>query len=76
MYLRLTTFSKTLPQMKFHLFFAIFSALGLDSLLTAGALTDLQLLATTARLGGIGRVPPPPHKRLCGVPVVSLLIWE
>ena len=31
MYLRLTTFTKTLPQMSFQLFVAIFSALGLDS---------------------------------------------
>ena len=49
--------------MSFHLyFFPIF----IMTLLTAGALTDRQLPATAsnvcttdARLGGVGRVPPP-----------------
>ena len=60
-------FQKPSPKCNFTFFLLFFSALGLDSLLTAGALTDLQLPATTsnvcttdARLGGIGRVPPPP----------------
>ena len=73
MYLRLTTFTKTLPQCHFKYFFAIFLRSGtrLITLLTAGALTDIQLPATPsnvcttdARLGGVDRVPPPPNKNL------------
>ena len=71
MYLRLTTFTKTLPQMSFHLIVCFFFRSGapLITLPTAGVLTDLQLPATAsnvcttdARLGGIGRVPPPNKK--------------
>ena len=73
MYLRLTTFTKTLPQMSFHLYFfaTVFlfrSGAPPMTLLTAGALTDPRLPATAsnvcttdARLGGVGRVPP--HKQ-------------
>ena len=44
MYLRLTTFTKTLPQMSFHLHFVAFFRSGAPSmtLLTAGALTAIQ----------------------------------
>ena len=73
MYLRLTTFTKTLPQMSFHLYFFLFlfrSGAPPMTLLTAGALTDPRLPATTsnvcttdARLGGVGRVPPPPKQK-------------
>ena len=67
MYMRLTTFT----QMSFHLISAIFFRSGarLITLLTAGALTDLQLPVTASsvcttdeRLGGVGRVPPPKKK--------------
>ena len=68
MYLRLTTFTKTLPQMSFHLYFLLFlfrSGARPMTLLTAGALTDPRLPATAsnvcttdARLGGVGRVLP------------------
>ena len=68
MYLRLKTFTKTLPQMSFHLYFLLFlcrSGAPPVTLLTAGALTDPRLPATAsnvcttdARLGGVGRVPP------------------
>ena len=67
MYLRLTTFSK---QMSFHLYFLLFlfrSGAPPRTLLTAGALTYPRLPATAsnvcttdARLGGVGRCPPPP----------------
>ena len=69
MYVRLTTFTKTLSQMSFHLYFLLFlfrSGAPPMTLLTAGALTDHQLPATApnvcmtdARLGSVGRVPPP-----------------
>ena len=72
-YLRLTTFTKTLPQMSLHLYFLLFlfrSGAPPMTLLTAGVLTDLRLPATAsnvcttdARLGGVGRVPPPPPKQ-------------
>ena len=72
MYLRLTTFTKTLPQMSFHLNFLLFlfrSGAPPMILLTAGALTDPRLPATAsnvcttdARLGGVGRMPPPKQK--------------
>ena len=74
MYLRLTTFTKTFPQMSFHLyFFAIFISLWGSTHDSAdcwtGALTDPRLPATAsnvcttdARLGGVGRVAPPPNK--------------
>ena len=67
MYLRLTTFTKTLPKCNFTYLFSILFRSGapLITLPTAGVLTDLQLLATAsnvcttdARLGGVGRVPP------------------
>ena len=55
--------------MSFHLYFLLFlfrSGAPPMTLLTAGALTDPQLPATAsnvcttdARLGGVGRVPPP-----------------
>ena len=79
MYLRPTTFTKSLPQMSFHLYFLLFlfrSGAPPMTLLTVGALTDLQLPATASnvctadgRLGGVGRVasaecPPPPTKTL------------
>ena len=75
MYLRLTTFTKTFPQMSFHLyFFAIFISLWGSTHDSAdcwtGALTDPRLPATAsnvcttdARLGGVGRVPPPPKQK-------------
>ena len=76
MYLRLTTFTKTLPQMSFHLYFLLFlfrSGAPPMTLLTAGALTDPRLPATAsnvcttdARLGGVGRVPPPPNPGYAG----------
>ena len=52
MYLRLKTFTKTLPQMSFHLLcFAIFISLwGSTTLLTAGALTDPQLPTTASNV--------------------------
>ena len=67
MYLRrLTTFTKTLPQISFHLYFLLFlfrSGAPPMTLLTAGALTDPRLPATAsnvcttdARLGGVGPV--------------------
>ena len=66
MYLRLTTFTKTLPQRSFPLKQFYFSALTPMTLLTAGALTDPHLPATASivcttdvRLGGVGWVPPP-----------------
>ena len=72
MYLRLTTFTKTLPQMSFHLYVLLFlfrSGGPPMTLLTAGALTDPQLPATAsnvcttdARLAGVDRVPPPKQK--------------
>ena len=75
MYLRLTTFTKTLPQMSFHLYFLLFlcrSGAPPMTLLTAGALTDPRLPATAsnvcttdARLGGVGRVPPKSWLRRC-----------
>ena len=68
MYLRLTTFTKTLTQMPFHLYFlAIF-------ILFWGATHDSadcwsahrspasNVCTTNARLGGVGRVPPPQQK--------------
>ena len=68
MYLRLTTFTKTLSQKSFHLYFLLFlfrSGAPPMTLLTAGALTDSRLPATAsnvctseARLGGVGRVAP------------------
>ena len=70
MYLRLRTFTKTLPQMSFHLDLLLFlfrSGARFMTQLTAGALTDPQLPTTAsnactadARLGGVGGVPPPP----------------
>ena len=75
MYLRLTTFTKTFPQMSFHLyFFAIFISLWGSTHDSAdcwtGVLTDPRLPATAsnvcttdARLGGVGRVPPPPQQK-------------
>ena len=63
--------------MSFHLFVLLFFRSGapLITLLAAGAFTDIQLPATAsnvcttdARLGGVGRVPPPNKKfwlRLC-----------
>ena len=58
------TFTKTLPQMSFHLYFLLL--LFRMTLLTAGALTDPRLPATAsnvcttdARLGGVGRMLPP-----------------
>ena len=52
MYLRVKTFTKTLPQMSFHLlYFAIFIFLwGSTTLLTAGALTNPQLPTTASNL--------------------------
>ena len=76
MYLRLTTFTKTFPQMSFHLYiFAIFISLWGSTHDSAdcwtGALTDPRLPATASnvcttdtRLGGLGRVPPPQTKIL------------
>ena len=70
MCLRLTTFTKTLPQMSFHLYFLLFlfrSDAPPMKLLTSGALTDTQLpvtasnvytTVTDARLGGVGQVAP------------------
>ena len=83
MYLRLTTFTKTLPQMSFHLYlFAIFFRSGAPpmTLLTAGALTDPRLPATAsdvcttdARLGGVGRVAPSQTKILATPVAVTAL---
>ena len=58
------------PNVISPIFFAIFISLwGPMTLLTPGALTDPRLPATAsnvcttdARLGGVGRVPPPPQK--------------
>ena len=64
----MTTFTKTIPQMSFQYLLLFFrSGAPLITLLTAFlALTDPQLPATAsnvcmtdARLGGVGRVPPP-----------------
>ena len=76
MYLRLTTFTKNLPKMSIHLYFLLFlfrSGAPPMTLLTAGSLTDPRLLATAsnvcttdARLGGVGRVPPPPKQKYSG----------
>ena len=78
-----TTFTKTLPQMSFHLYFLLFlfhSGAPSKTLLTAGALTDPRLSATAsnvcttdARLDGVGRVPPPQTKILA-TPVVGCAI--
>ena len=71
MYLRLTTVTKTLPQMSFHIYSLLFlfrSGAPPMTLLTAGALTDPQLpvtasnvCTTDARMGGVGQVAP--HKQ-------------
>ena len=88
MYLRLTTFTKTLPKMSFHpYFFAIFSRSGAPptTLLPDGALTYPQLPATVsnvcttdARQGGVGRVPPPPNTNpgYSGGSASRLLSWS
>ena len=78
MYLRLTTVTKTLPQMSFHLYFLLFlfrPGAPPMTLLTAGALTDPRLLATAsnvcttdARLGWIGRVPR--QTKILATPVI------
>ena len=46
LYLRLITFTQTLPQMSFHLYFVcyFYFALGPMTPLTAGALTDPQII--------------------------------
>ena len=73
LYLRLTTFTKTLPHISFHLHFLLFlfcSGAPPMTLLTARALTDPRLpatdsnvlMTTDARLDGVGRVPPPQQK--------------
>ena len=75
MYLRLTTFTKTVPQNVISpiicLLFLFRSGAPPITLLTAGALTDPRLPATAsnvcttdARLGGVGRVPPPPPTKI------------
>ena len=88
MYLRLTRFTKTLPQMSFHLYFLLFlfrSGAPPMTLLTAGALTDPRLPATAsnvcttdARLGGVGRVPPPNknpgYAGACSTSVISIIM--
>ena len=89
MYLRLTTFTKSLPKMSFHpYFFAIFSRSGAPptTLLPDGALTYPQLPATVSngcttdeRQGGVGRVPPPsPNKNpgYSGGSASRLLSWS
>ena len=89
MYLRLTTFTKTLPKMSFHpYFFAIFSRSGAPptTLLPDGALTYPQLPATVsnvcttdARLGSVGRLPPPPPNKnpgYSGGSASRLLSWS
>ena len=52
MYLSLTAFTKTLPQMSFHICFAICVRSGAPPLtqLTAGALTDPQLPVTASNV--------------------------
>ena len=72
MYLRLTTFTKPSPKCHFTYIFLLFlfcSETPPMTLLTARALTDPRLPATAsnvcttdARLGGVGRVPPPKQK--------------
>ena len=42
------------------------------TLLTAGALTDPNVCTTDARLGGVGRVPPPPQTKILATPVGCL----
>ena len=80
MYLSVTTFTKILRQMSFHLYFLLFlfrSGVPPMTLLTAGALTDPRLPATAsnvcttdATLGGVGRVAtPPPQTKILATPV-------
>ena len=79
MYLRLTTFTKTLsPNVISTIFVLVFlfrSGAPPMTLLTAGALTNPRLPATAsnvcttdARLGGVGRVPPPPPTKILAYP--------
>ena len=79
MYLRLTTFTKTLPQMSFHLYFLLFlfrSGAPPMTLLTAGALTAPRLPATAsnvcttdARLGGQTKTLATPVEYRLAVPI-------
>ena len=86
MYLRLTTFTKTLPKWHFTYIFLLFlfrSGAPPMTLLTAGALTDPRLHAaasnvctTDARLGGVGQLPPPPPTKILATPVVYIIKCE
>ena len=66
MYLRLTTFTKTLLQMSFHLFFVICFRSGapIITLMTSGALTELQLQMCARLMQGWVESAgwPPPNK--------------
>ena len=70
MYLRLTTFTKTLPQMSFHLFCLLWgSNHNSDDCWSAhrspaARETASNVCTADARLGGVGRVPPPQSKIL------------
>ena len=82
MYLRLTTFTKILPQMSFHLYILLFlfrSGAPHTTLLTAGAFTDTQLPVTAsnacrtdARLGGVARVAP--QTKILATPVSGCMV--
>ena len=78
MYLRLTTFTKTLLQCHFTYIFCYFISLwgSIMTLLAAGALTDPQLPATAsnvcttdARLGGVGQT------KILATPVTPMPIF-
>ena len=78
MYLRLKNIYKNPPQ-KYHVTYLLLfvrSWAPLITLLIAGALTDIQQPATAsnvcttdARLGGVGRVPPSPNKKILATPM-------
>ena len=85
MYLRLKTFTKTLPQMSFHLICCYLFGSGAPfiTLLAAGVLTDLQLPATasnvcTADEGWVASAGWPPKQqswlRRCGQAVKVLTL--
>ena len=78
MCLRLTTFTKKPPPnvISPYIFWLFLFRSG--TLLTAGALTGHRLPATAsnvctteARLGGVGRVAPPPQTKILATPVIA-----
>ena len=90
MYLRLTTFTKTLPKCHFtHIFSYFYFALGLHprlcwlrdrSHIPMLFATVSTVCTTDARLAGVGRVPPPQQKswlvRWLSKPIIKLDLSE